>query len=252
MVTGSSSYPWLEAVREFLIPLEGTSQRPKTIRFYDVQLRQYWSEDNQVSPDAFGKRHFDRYLAERSKTVSPTTMRHDAVAAKDFFKWCAQFAALTISQRCSTMSSASISAVSALSVRPMPELTEAPRETTGIRPSSTRQRRWATNDSAQSWRSSPDSPWRRACVRPARSPARHSPSRKRPGGQELSKELATEPADGTVSGMRGAAGSGERLPESAIPVSAAGGSGCGWRRSASSPFSPSCSPSDAELGLCRD
>jgi integrase len=90
--TGSAtSTTWDEAYRDFLLHLKAT-KAAKTVSFYDVQLRQLirWADREGVPFTAFGKRHLDRYLAERSTTVSRTTMRHDAVAAKSFFKWCAR------------------------------------------------------------------------------------------------------------------------------------------------------------------
>ena len=87
---------WSESVREFLLHLQA-GKAVKTVRFYDVQLRQLtrWADENSAPFDKFGKRHLDRYLAQRSKTVSRTTLRHDAVAAKAFFKWCARNDLLT-------------------------------------------------------------------------------------------------------------------------------------------------------------
>ena len=88
--TGSLS--WEEALREFLLHLKAT-RAPKTLRFYDVQLRQLvrWAGENQIPFQGFGKRHLDRYLAYRSDMGSSlTTMRHDAVCMKAFMKWCAR------------------------------------------------------------------------------------------------------------------------------------------------------------------
>jgi site-specific recombinase XerD len=47
-----------------------------------------WAGKEQISFTQFGKRHLDRFLIERSKTVKPTTLHHDAVATKAFFRWC--------------------------------------------------------------------------------------------------------------------------------------------------------------------
>lgn len=82
---------WKDATREFLLHIQA-SRAPKTLRFYDVQLRQLvaWAEKEQVSFTQFGKRHMDRFLIERAKTVMPSTLRHDAVATKAFFRWCAR------------------------------------------------------------------------------------------------------------------------------------------------------------------
>lgn len=89
--SSTSNTTWDESVREFLLHLQA-SKAVKTVRFYDVQLRQLtrWADENNAPFASFGKRHLDRYLAHRSKTVSRTTLRHDAVAAKAFFKWCAR------------------------------------------------------------------------------------------------------------------------------------------------------------------
>jgi len=50
-----------------------------------------WADANAVPFHAFGKRHMDKYLAERAKTVARTTLHHDGVAAKAFFKWCVRY-----------------------------------------------------------------------------------------------------------------------------------------------------------------
>ena len=86
-----SDSDWGEALREFLLHQTAT-RADKTVRFYRVQLRQLvrWADANAVPFDKFGKRHLDRYLALRSETVSRATLRHDAVAAKSFFRWCAR------------------------------------------------------------------------------------------------------------------------------------------------------------------
>lgn len=48
---------WKDASREFLLHVQAT-RAPKTLRFYDVQLRQLvaWAENEQVSFTQFGKR----------------------------------------------------------------------------------------------------------------------------------------------------------------------------------------------------
>lgn len=88
----TSSHTWDEAVREYLLSVQAT-RAPKTARFYDIQLRQLvlWAHENDVAFDSFGKRHLDRYLIHRQeKGLSPGTLKHDAVAAKAFFRWCAR------------------------------------------------------------------------------------------------------------------------------------------------------------------
>jgi site-specific recombinase XerD len=86
------AYSWDEALSEFLTWYEA-HRAAKTGRFYRVQLRQLvrWADENGVPFASFGKRHMDRYLAERARTVSRTTLHHDGVAAKAFFKWCARY-----------------------------------------------------------------------------------------------------------------------------------------------------------------
>jgi site-specific recombinase XerD len=81
---------WHEAFREFLLHLEATRAK-ETRRFYRTQLTGLirWAEENQVPFSGFGKRHLDRYLVARAQGgTSPTTLHHDAVCAKAFFRWC--------------------------------------------------------------------------------------------------------------------------------------------------------------------
>jgi site-specific recombinase XerD len=83
---------WKEALREFLLHLTATKAQ-KTVRYYDVQLRQLvrWAGENDVPFDGFGKRDLDRYIAGRQQTGrSRATLRHDAITAKSFYKWCAR------------------------------------------------------------------------------------------------------------------------------------------------------------------
>lgn len=82
---------WTEVLRDYLFHLKA-GKAPKTVRFYETQLRQLirWADENAIPFDRFGKRHLDRYLAERAQKVSRTTLRHDAVAAKAMFKWAAR------------------------------------------------------------------------------------------------------------------------------------------------------------------
>jgi integrase/recombinase XerD len=93
MPTAFDSLTWQDALREFLLHLEATRAK-KTRRYYDVQLRQMiaWAEENDITFAAFGKRHLDRYLVERSRAgKSQTTMHHDAMCAKVFFQWCVRY-----------------------------------------------------------------------------------------------------------------------------------------------------------------
>lgn len=88
----TSSLTWGEALTEYLLHVKAT-KAPKTLRFYDTQLRQamYWADDNQVRFSEFGKRHLDRYLIFRQEGgKSPTTLKSDAVALKAFYRWCSR------------------------------------------------------------------------------------------------------------------------------------------------------------------
>ncbi len=90
MVTDFPSVNWNEALREFLFHVKA-SRADATLRFYDVRLRQLvqWADANRVSFADFGKRHLDRYLIDRRGAgIAPMTLRHDAVSAKAFFRWC--------------------------------------------------------------------------------------------------------------------------------------------------------------------
>ncbi len=90
MALESTSTTWEEALLDFHYHLKA-ARAVKTVRFYEVQLRQLvkWTDAEGVAYGAFGKRHLDRYLAERAQTVFHTTHCHDAVYAKAFFRWCA-------------------------------------------------------------------------------------------------------------------------------------------------------------------
>lgn len=83
--------PWEEAVQGFLLHLTASGRAPKTVRFHKVQLGgiAHWATAQSIPLDAFGKRHLDAYLASRvNQGVAQTTLHHDAVSAKAFFKWC--------------------------------------------------------------------------------------------------------------------------------------------------------------------
>ena len=90
--TPTTDYTWGEAFRDYLVSLEAHNRAEKTVAFYRVQLRQLlrWTDTESIPFEQFGKRHMDRFLAERRKTVSRSTLRHDAVAAVAFFKWCSR------------------------------------------------------------------------------------------------------------------------------------------------------------------
>lgn len=87
----ASSFDWSDALADFLTWYAG-HRAEKTARFYAVQFRQLvrWADANQIPFGGFGKRHMDKYLAERATQVGKTTLHHDGVAAKVFFKWCAK------------------------------------------------------------------------------------------------------------------------------------------------------------------
>lgn len=86
----SGGLDWQEALREFLLHQEAT-RASSTVHFYRNNLSQFirWAEENQVGMLGFGKRHLDRYLAQRLRDGrAQMTARHDAVSIKAFFKWC--------------------------------------------------------------------------------------------------------------------------------------------------------------------
>ncbi len=92
MATSFATLTWDEAVREYLLHVKAT-RADKTLRFYDVQLRQLvrWANESRIGFGEFGKRHLDRYLvARKDDGKSLTTLKSDAVAAKAFFRWCAR------------------------------------------------------------------------------------------------------------------------------------------------------------------
>jgi site-specific recombinase XerD len=92
MATDFSILTWEEPFREFLLHLEATRAK-KTHRFYVSQLGGLvrWAEASDVHFDHFGKRDLDRYLVERSRAgIGQTTLHHDAVVTKAFFRWYAK------------------------------------------------------------------------------------------------------------------------------------------------------------------
>ncbi len=92
MASVSTETTWDEAVKEYLLHVQATRTQ-KTVRFYDVQLRQLllWTDESLIRFGEFGKRHLDRYLVFRQQGgKSLTTVKHDAVAAKAFFRWCSR------------------------------------------------------------------------------------------------------------------------------------------------------------------
>ncbi|MGC4044715.1 MAG: tyrosine-type recombinase/integrase [Armatimonas sp.] len=92
MALGYTTSTWYEAFEDFLISLEARNRATRTVSFYRTQLRQLiqWAVGQKIPLEEFGKRHLDRYLAERRQTVSRTTLRHDAVCMVAFAKWCSK------------------------------------------------------------------------------------------------------------------------------------------------------------------
>lgn len=72
------SFTWKEALHEFRLHLRVT-RALKTLHYYDVQLGGLarWSNENAVP--LVGRAEAGR---------APLTLRHDAVCAKAFFRWC--------------------------------------------------------------------------------------------------------------------------------------------------------------------
>ena len=92
MTDAFNTITWEEAQREFSLHLQA-SRAAKTVRFYEVQLLGVarWAQANDIPLTSFGKRHLDRFLAERIKLGrKPITLRHDALCTKVFFAWCAK------------------------------------------------------------------------------------------------------------------------------------------------------------------
>jgi site-specific recombinase XerD len=92
MANAFHTITWEEALREFHLHLKA-SRAAKTARYYEVQLLGLirWANDDNIALTEFGKRHLDRFLAERiAQGKKPITLRHDALCAKVFFAWCAK------------------------------------------------------------------------------------------------------------------------------------------------------------------
>ena len=92
MADAFNTITWDEAQREFSLHLQAF-RAAKTVRFYEVQLLGVarWAQTNDIPLASFGKRHLDRFLAERIKLGrKPITLRHDALCTKVFFAWCAK------------------------------------------------------------------------------------------------------------------------------------------------------------------
>ena len=82
---------WDAAILDFLGEVL-SSREEKTERFYAVQLTMLarWAVAERVDIREFAARHMRTYLVCRGQTVSDTTRRHDAVAAKQFFAFCSR------------------------------------------------------------------------------------------------------------------------------------------------------------------
>jgi integrase len=101
---------WLNAIEEFCGSGDpGTPEwnpgsmhynKPRTVLFYRAQLRllRDWAGDRSIRLTDFRRRHMTAYIQVRrlspsrqeGETLSPTTLHHDCVCAKGFFKFCHQ------------------------------------------------------------------------------------------------------------------------------------------------------------------
>src|SRR5947209_7856386 len=89
---GTPPTTWEGALRSFLLHLKAV-RAEKTVRYYKVQLSQLvpWANSQNISLDDFGKRILDEYLSYRlDGGTSRMTLRHDALCAKVFTRWCAR------------------------------------------------------------------------------------------------------------------------------------------------------------------
>jgi integrase/recombinase XerD len=92
-MTGSTSVSWDEALRGF-VRTQSASKAVATSRFYEMYTRGLvrWSKAQQIPLQRFGKMDIDEYLVWRkSQGMSLTTLHHDALTAKVFFKWCVKY-----------------------------------------------------------------------------------------------------------------------------------------------------------------
>ncbi|BDI31462.1 tyrosine recombinase XerC [Capsulimonas corticalis] len=85
----SNDIDWQEAVSDFLLQTR-TSREESTEVFYRERLKLLcrWAEGRKITLGDFRARHMREYLNERGEKVSDATRRHDAVAARTFFKFC--------------------------------------------------------------------------------------------------------------------------------------------------------------------
>jgi site-specific recombinase XerD len=79
---------WADAVEDLLMSKSGKA--PRTRRYYECQLTQLvvWSDVQQIALQDFTPRHFRAYMAKRADEVKASTLYHDAVCAKVFFRFC--------------------------------------------------------------------------------------------------------------------------------------------------------------------
>lgn len=92
-MTGSTLVSWDEAFKGF-IRHQQAAKADKTARFYEMYVRGLvrWSKAQQIPLQRFSKLHLDEYLVWRKEqNMSRTTLHHDALTAKVFFKWCVRY-----------------------------------------------------------------------------------------------------------------------------------------------------------------
>src|SRR5438270_874717 len=90
MLTDLAPVSWEEAVRGFVLHKKAVrSLRTAAFyRNYTINLAR-WADRQGLRLTEFTKRHLDEYLAYRADLgKKPTTLHHDALAAKVLFKWC--------------------------------------------------------------------------------------------------------------------------------------------------------------------
>ena len=92
VTTEPDSLPWNEAIADCLRQMYGAKEE-KTRRFYAGRLHVLsgWAEEKNLTLTAFRVRHLREFLALRADAgISPRTIRHDAIAARLFLRFCAQ------------------------------------------------------------------------------------------------------------------------------------------------------------------
>jgi len=82
---------WDDAIEELVIE-KRASKRPRTARFYQIQLTSLrrWAGEKEIELVNFRIGDYRRYMAYRLDVckVMPATRRHDAIAARVFFDFC--------------------------------------------------------------------------------------------------------------------------------------------------------------------